>query len=77
VSGRKALLPLLGALSLAVPAPPATAGTITVSLCGGGSVQMPLGGDAPADDSGCCKKACHACQQRKSRKGKSAPDGCC
>ena len=56
-----ALLPvMLGPL-------PAQNTAITARLCNGGTITIPLGDDAPADDSGNCHpKGCHAgsCRER-------------
>ena len=33
---------------------------ITAKLCNGGTIMIPLGNDAPADESECHPKGCHA-----------------
>ena len=67
------LLLALGAIAFCLPAPAAAEGRVlTVQLCGGGTAHIPLDGDTPASDHGCCGKACHAPDLRK--RGKS---GCC
>ncbi len=49
-----ALLPvMLGPL-------PAPSIAITAKLCGGGTITIPLGDDAPAEDNPCHPKGCHA-----------------
>lgn len=57
-----------GALSLALAALvpvligplPAESEAITAKLCNGGTITIPLGDEAPADDRYCHPKACHA-----------------
>ena len=40
---------------------PAEHRTITANLCNGGTITIPVGDDAPSDDSGNCHpKGCHA-----------------
>jgi len=40
---------------------PAQNAAITAKLCGGGTITIPLGDDAPANDDGNCHpKGCHA-----------------
>lgn len=50
---------------------PASARTITAQLCNGGSITIPLGKDAPADDGRCHPKGCHAgtCREKDERTG--------
>ncbi len=59
-----ALLPLALAALVPVmvgPLPPAgESRTLTMHLCGGGSITIPLGGRAPAQERDCHPKACHA-----------------
>ncbi len=60
-----ALVPVLVG-PLPVPAGPA----LTATLCNGGTVTIPLGPDAPADeDRQCHPKGCHAgtCRERAKR----------
>ena len=42
-------------------------GALTLSLCDGGSITLPFGGDqdAPGDDGDGCAKGCHAGCSRK------------
>lgn len=69
----RALLLALGAFAFTLPEPLAAEGRVlTVELCGGGVAHIPLDGDRPAPDHGCCGKACHAPDLRKRAKG-----GCC
>jgi hypothetical protein len=67
-----ALLPfMLGPL-------PAQSTAITAKLCGGGTITIPLGDDAPAEDNPCHPKGCHAgtCREKgKSSKLISRKDG--
>jgi hypothetical protein len=39
---------------------PAQSTAITAKLCNGGTITIPLGGDAPAEDEPCHPKGCHA-----------------
>jgi hypothetical protein len=39
---------------------PAENNAITAKLCNGGTITIPLGDDAPADDGNCHPKGCHA-----------------
>ena len=39
---------------------PAESTAITAKLCNGGTITIPRGDDAPADDRNCHPKACHA-----------------
>ena len=59
-----ALLPvLLGPL-------PAEQQAITAKLCNGGTITIPLGDEAPADEGNCHPKGCHAgtCREKEKRK---------
>jgi hypothetical protein len=59
-----ALLPvMLGPL-------PAQSTAITAKLCNGGTITIPLGNDAPADDGQCHPKGCHAgsCREKAKRR---------
>jgi hypothetical protein len=49
---------------------PAQAETITAKLCNGGTITIPLGDDAPAQDENCHPKGCHAgsCREKEKRK---------
>ena len=62
-----ALVPLA-----AGPLPQGDEKTLTLALCGGGEITLPLGdGDAPEPD--CDPTACHAANCRE--KGKEKPSG--
>lgn len=39
---------------------PAQTQTITAKLCNGGTITIPMGDDAPAQDGNCHPKGCHA-----------------
>lgn len=57
---------------------PAQSNAITAALCNGGTITIPLGEDAPADDGLCHPKGCHAgnCREKdKSAKLISRKDG--
>ncbi len=43
--------------------------TLELALCSGGSVTVPIGGNAPPGEgsSPCCAKGCHSGDQRKKR----------
>ncbi len=60
-----AALPLALAVAALIPAmigplPADGSAAITATLCNGGSVTIPLGGDPPAQEGDCHPKACHA-----------------
>lgn len=76
------LLPLalaLGALSPVMigPLPAAPGLTLTMQLCNGGTITVPVGGKAPTQDRGCHPKGCHAGTCREDKPGKliSRKDG--
>lgn len=52
------------------PLPASPGRTLTMHLCGGGTITIPLGDGTPAQDSGCHPKGCHAgaCREDKSSK---------
>ena len=73
---RRAIVPLLGALVMALPKPAVAdgAGGITVLMCGqpGMSVTIPINGDGPRDRNpqptgSCCIGACHMGNDRSKR----------
>lgn len=73
----RALTLALGAFAFCLPMPMASASegrVLTVALCGGGVAHIPLDGDTPAPDHGCCGKACHAPDLRKRAKGNCCGD---
>ena len=61
----------LAALTLIVPAVPATARSIMVDICGAPGVRLALPVPLPVPQEGdghsCCKKGCHATNERKKR----------
>jgi|GEM_PF-928645 hypothetical protein len=70
----RAFTPLCAALAL-VPVMigplPAQAAAMTVTLCNGGTITIPLGkGSAPGEDRDCHPKGCHAgsCRQKDAEK---------
>ena len=74
-----ALLPFaLAALVPVMIGPmPAESATITARLCNGGTITIPVGDGAPAQDRDCHPKGCHAgtCREDKSAKLISRKDG--
>lgn len=72
---------LVAALVLIAPTPPAAAKAIMSPVCGDPSVRilirvkLPSGGGTQHE---CCKKGCHAANDRKRRSdGSVQDDGCC
>jgi hypothetical protein len=64
----RAILGLVAMLPAAFnPSPPARAQAVTVALCSGGTIEIPVnqGPQGPAEDAPCCVKACHTGQSRK------------
>ena len=64
----RALFALLAILPAAFSAAiPARAHGLTVVLCSGRTIELPVNRmpGAPADDTPCCAKACHTGQSRK------------
>ena len=57
----------LAALTLIVPAVPATARSIMVDICGAPGVRLALPVPQKGDGHSCCKKGCHATNERKKR----------
>lgn len=56
--------------ALVLPTPMAQAKVVTIAMCGGGSrtINLPLNGPDPLDDShDCCRKACHAGTDRRKK----------
>lgn len=73
------LIAVMSILAFAMPAAPASPRMLTMTLCNGGRVAVPLpmrDRDAPRDGDGCCGKACHAGDSRKKKRQK-ASDPCC
>lgn len=63
--GLAALLPVMIG-----PLPAAPGKTLTMHLCGGGTITIPVGGGAPDEDRDCHPKGCHAgtCRERDEAK---------
>jgi hypothetical protein len=76
---------LVAALALVLPPMPVAARGISVSICGqpGARMVLPVKPLLPyeGDDHGCCKKGCHAANERKKRGAgavdDSGDDNCC
>lgn len=72
---------LLAILILALPSVPAEGKSIMVGVCGEGDVRIsipvktPLPGEG--GEHGCCKKGCHAANDRKKKAHGIHEDGCC
>jgi hypothetical protein len=49
---------------------PVASQTISARLCNGGTITIPLGRDAPADDGRCHPKGCHAGTCRDDKRAK-------
>ena len=74
------LLPLALAALVPVMIGPLPAGpgkTLTMHLCGGGTITIPVGGGKPAPARDCHSKGCHAgtCRENKWSKLISRKDG--
>lgn len=50
---------------------PAQSTAITATLCNGGTITIPVGGDTPQDKGDCHPKGCHAgtCREKNDPKG--------
>ncbi len=77
----KRLASLLAITILVVPPAPATAKSIMVGVCGEGDVRISIQVKAPlpgeGSDHNCCKKGCHAANERKKKADGTTDDGCC
>ncbi len=77
----KRLATLLAITILVMPPAPASAKSITISVCGEGDVRISIPFKAPlpseGGDHGCCKKGCHAANERKKKADGTTNDGCC
>lgn len=49
---------------------PAEQQAITAKLCNGGTITIPVGGEAPKEEGNCHPKGCHAgtCREKEKRK---------
>lgn len=69
------LLPLALAALLPVmigPLPAAPDQTLTMQLCNGGTITIPVGDDKPAPERDCHPKGCHAGTCRENKKHRNA-----
>jgi hypothetical protein len=76
----KRLCALLSVAVLIAPPVQADAKSVMVGLCGGGNVRVSIPFKAPlpgGDDHGCCKKGCHAANERKKKADGTDDDDCC
>ncbi len=75
------LVALLAATILITPPVPAAGESIMVGVCGGSNVRLTIPAKAPlpgeGDGHGCCKKGCHAANERKKKADGTDDDGCC
>lgn len=72
---------LLAIAILIMPPAPATAKSIMVGFCGGGDMRISIPVKAPlpgeGGDHGCCKKGCHAANERRKKADGTSDDDCC
>ena len=77
----KRLATLLAITILVMPPAPATPKSIMVGVCGEGDVRISIPVKAPlpgeGGNHGCCKKGCHAANERKKKADRTTDDGCC
>lgn len=77
----KRLEHLLAITILVMPPAPANAKSIMVGVCGEGNVRISIPIKAPLPGEGgnhsCCKKGCHAANERKKKADGTTDDGCC
>ena len=77
----KRMAALLAIAILVIPPLPAQDKALTVSVCGqpGVRVSIPVKQPHPGegDDHSCCKKGCHAANDRRKKLNDSDPDDCC
>ncbi len=77
----KTYISIFSVAILIAPPVPAAGKSIMVSVCGDGNVRIsipvkvPLPGEG--DSHGCCKKGCHAANERKKKSDGTDDDGCC
>lgn len=72
---------MLAIMILVMPPAPATAKSIMIGVCGESNVRISIPLKAPlpgeGDDHGCCKKGCHAANERRKKADGTTDDGCC
>lgn len=77
----KKMASLLGIIVLLAPPLPAQAQSIKLSVCGEAArtISVPLKEHLPGngDDHGCCKKGCHAANDRRKRMNEVMADNDC
>ncbi len=77
----KRLIALFSAAILIVPAGAAAGKSIMVEVCGDSDARISIPVKAPlpgeGDDHSCCKKGCHAANERKKKADGTDGDGCC
>jgi hypothetical protein len=77
----KQLATILAIMILVMPPAPATAKSIMIGVCGDGDVRISIPVKAPLPgergDHGCCKKGCHAANERRKKADGTTDDGCC
>lgn len=77
----KRLAALLAITILVVPPAPATARSIRVGVCGDGDMRISIPVKAPLpgerDGHGCCKKGCHATNERRKKADGITDVRCC
>ena len=77
----KRLIALFSAAILIAPPLPAAGKSIMVGVCGDNNVRISIPIKAPlpgkGDDHSCCKKGCHAANERKKKADGTDDDGCC
>jgi hypothetical protein len=77
----KRLAALLAIITLVIPPSPVSAKSIMVGVCGEGELRISIPVKAPwpgeGGDHSCCKKGCHAANERKKKIDGTTDDGCC
>lgn len=72
---------LLSILVLTMPAQPEPRKSLMVGVCGDGDIRIsiPFKPPLPGEDGnhGCCRKACHAANDRKRKANGTEEDNCC
>ena len=65
----RAVMTLVASFALIAPPVPVAAGSIMVDVCGepGVRIAIPIKAPLPARGHDCCKKGCHAANERKKR----------